>query len=87
MIDLKDSNAAQRLQAAQTMLSISDISEDEENPLHNATLEERDAAIREAGEAHEWVQQFRQRERDEAASNSHVNRVADQMISLLPGEN
>ena len=87
MRGLKDSHAAQRLQAAQAMLRISDISEDEESPLHNAAMEERDAAIREAGEAHQWVLQFRQRERDEAASSSHVNRVADQMINMLSGEN
>ena len=51
-------------------------------------MEERDAAIKGAGELHQWVQQFRQREREEAASScSLVNRVVDQIINMLSGEN
>ena len=50
-------------------------------------MEERDAAIKEAGEPHQWVQQFRQRERDEAASSSPVNRVVDEIINMFSGEN
>ena len=60
MRDLNGSTPEQRFHAGQMLLNSSDIGEDEESPLYNATSTQRDAAIREAGEAApQWVQQFR----------------------------
>eukprot|EP00435_Cladocopium_sp_Y103_P000982 s1539_g1.t1 len=64
----------------------SDISEDEGSPLHGASLAERDVAIREARNAHQWVQEFFQNQNaGGAASSSHVNAVADPRINMLSG--
>ena len=87
MRDLKDSNPEQRLRAGQMLLNISDISEDEESELHNASAVERDVAIREAGDAHDWVQQFRRGRQNEQPTSSHLDAVADRTISMLLGEN
>ena len=83
MRDLNGSTPEQRLQAGHMLLSISDISEDEESPLHGATPAQRDEVIRQAGEAHQWVQQFQQNL--QRADSAHVNAVADQMINMLSG--
>eukprot|EP00435_Cladocopium_sp_Y103_P048243 s97_g14.t1 len=57
MQTLRNSLGPERLRASQLVMDMNDISEDETSPLHRATLEERDAAIRESGEAHAWVAQ------------------------------
>ena len=69
MRDLNGSTPEQRLHAGRMLLNISDISEDEQSPLHNASAAERDAAIREVGDAHQWVQQICQNRRMQGAAS------------------
>eukprot|EP00435_Cladocopium_sp_Y103_P011418 s1333_g3.t1 len=60
--------------------------EDGENPFHDATIAERDVAIKEARDAHQWVQGFfKNQNAGGAVSSSHVNAVADQMINMVCG--
>eukprot|EP00435_Cladocopium_sp_Y103_P062033 s799_g23.t1 len=86
MRDLKNADGNQRLRASQVILNLCGISENEENPLHGATVAEHDVATREARDARRWVQGFLQnRDGSGVASSSHVNAVADQMINMLSG--
>eukprot|EP00435_Cladocopium_sp_Y103_P075368 s332_g56.t2 len=87
MRSVKGADDSTRFRANQMLLTISDISEDEDSPLHGASLRERHEAIREAGDAHQWVQGFLGNQNPGgASSSSHVNAVADQMISMISGQ-